>query len=130
MTEDRALSRPEPRSSPARVVIAGGGVAGLETLLALRDLAGDRVSITLVAPQPRFTDRAMAVTQVFARGRVHHYELAEITDSFSAEFVRDSVEEVDPDAGRIHCTSGDTIDYDHLVLAVGANARRAWSHGI
>ena len=130
MTEDRALTRPEPRSSPARVVIAGGGVAGLEALLALRDLAGDRVSLTLVAPRPTFTDNALAVTQVFARGRMRHYELAAIAKSFSAEFVRDSVDEVDPDAGHIHCTSGDTIDYDHLVLAVGAKARRAWSHGI
>ena len=34
-----------------RVVIAGGGVAALETLIALRDLAGDRVDITLVAPE-------------------------------------------------------------------------------
>ena len=28
-----------------RVVIAGGGVAALETLLALRDLAGERVDV-------------------------------------------------------------------------------------
>jgi NADPH-dependent 2,4-dienoyl-CoA reductase/sulfur reductase-like enzyme len=33
-----------------RVLIAGGGVAGLETLLALRALAGDRVDITILAP--------------------------------------------------------------------------------
>jgi sulfide:quinone oxidoreductase len=112
------------------VVIAGGGVAGLEALLALRDLAGDRVSITLLAPELTFTDHAMAVTQVFARGRVRHYELARIANSFAAEFVHDRVDVVDPDAGHIHCTSGTTIDFDHLILAVGANARRAWCHGI
>ena len=32
-----------------RVVIAGGGVAGIEALLALRDLAGDRVEIAIIA---------------------------------------------------------------------------------
>ena len=32
------------------VLIAGGGVAGLETLLALRALAADRVDITILAP--------------------------------------------------------------------------------
>jgi len=130
MTEDRALSPSESAPSPARVVIAGGGVAGLEALLALRDLAGDRVSITLVAPQPTYTDSALAVTEVFARGHVRQYELAAIANRFSAEFVRDRVDEVDSDAGRVHCASGATIDYDHLVLAVGAKARRAWSHGI
>ena len=30
-------------TTPSQVVIAGGGVAALETLMALRDLAGDRV---------------------------------------------------------------------------------------
>jgi sulfide:quinone oxidoreductase len=32
------------------IVIAGGGVAAVETLLALRELAGHRIEITLVAP--------------------------------------------------------------------------------
>src|SRR5436305_8087314 len=36
------------RREPLRVLIAGGGVAGLETLLALRDLAGRRVAVTLL----------------------------------------------------------------------------------
>jgi hypothetical protein len=33
--------------SPAEVLIVGGGVAARETLMALRDPAGDRVRITL-----------------------------------------------------------------------------------
>src|SRR2546427_12655792 len=36
-----------------RVLIAGGGVAAIETLLALRDLAGDLVEIEIVAPERR-----------------------------------------------------------------------------
>ena len=42
-------------TTPSHVVIAGGGVAALETLMALRDLAGDRVAITLIAPETTFT---------------------------------------------------------------------------
>jgi hypothetical protein len=41
----------EPRS-PAEVLIVGGGVAALETLMALRDLAGDRAGDDAVAAQP------------------------------------------------------------------------------
>lgn len=37
------------------VLILGGGVAALETLIALRDLAADRMTITLVAPGTNFT---------------------------------------------------------------------------
>jgi hypothetical protein len=53
------------------VLIAGGGVAGLEALLALRVLAGDRVDIMLLAPELKFVNRSMAVDQPFKvqRGR-------------------------------------------------------------
>ena len=47
------------------VVIVGGGVAGLEALMALRDLAGDRVEMTLVAPEPDFTYKPLAVEEPF-----------------------------------------------------------------
>jgi NADH dehydrogenase FAD-containing subunit len=40
--------------SPAEVLIVGGGVAALVTLMALRDLAGDRVRVTRVAREPHF----------------------------------------------------------------------------
>jgi sulfide:quinone oxidoreductase len=126
MPKDRSRIRIGPHSAPARVVIAGGGVAAIETLLALRDLAGERVSTTVVAPELTFTPRAMAVARVFARGHLPPVELAELAD----EVVRDSVAEVEPDARRIRCTDGAVLDYDHLVIAVGARARRAWSHGI
>ena len=39
-------------TTSSHVVIAGGGVAALETLMALRDLAGDRVTITLMREDP------------------------------------------------------------------------------
>jgi sulfide:quinone oxidoreductase len=38
------------RHPQARVVVAGGGIAALEFALALREAAGDRVDLTLVAP--------------------------------------------------------------------------------
>src|SRR3954465_2442555 len=44
-------------TSKRRVVIAGGGVAGLELVLALKALAGDRVDVTLVSPDEEFAHR-------------------------------------------------------------------------
>ena len=41
-----------PSSGMFNVLIAGGGVAALEAALALRELAGERVAITLLAPEP------------------------------------------------------------------------------
>lgn len=43
------------------MLIAGAGVAGLETLLALRGLAGGRVEVTILAPELKFVSRGMSV---------------------------------------------------------------------
>lgn len=44
----------KPEGQKADVLIAGGGIAGLEAMMAVRDLAGGRVRITLAAPEPDF----------------------------------------------------------------------------
>ena len=72
---------------PHRVVIAGGGVAGLEALLALRALAGDRVALTLVSRAPDFFYRPAAVAESFARGEVRRTPLAQAAASVNARFV-------------------------------------------
>ena len=51
--------------SPRHVLVAGGGVAGLEALLALRHLAGDRVELSLLSPRADFSYRPMAVAEPF-----------------------------------------------------------------
>jgi hypothetical protein len=40
--------------APARVLVAGAGIGGLEAALALRSLAGDRAAVELLEPAPRF----------------------------------------------------------------------------
>ena len=113
-----------------RVVITGGGVAALETLIALRDLAGDRVAITLVAPEEAFTYRPMTVAQPFSVGRARRYDLSEIANRFGAALLRDTVAEVDADARTVRTGSGQLLPYDQLVLAVGAKASPTSRHAI
>jgi sulfide:quinone oxidoreductase len=67
-------SHPEPFG----VLIAGGGVAALEATLALRELAGERISTTLLAPEPEFVYRSMRVREPFAYSAARHYSLDEI----------------------------------------------------
>src|SRR3954468_3884093 len=81
--------------SPLHVVVAGGGVAGLEALLALRDLAGDRVRTTLIAPEAEFVFRPMSVAEPFARGRAKHWPLAELAGRLGAELVPGALAAVD-----------------------------------
>jgi sulfide:quinone oxidoreductase len=117
-------------ATPARVVIAGGGVAALETLIALRDLARDRVEITLVAPDKSFAYRPMTVAEPFAMGHARQYELAAIAERFDARLVQDTVAEVAPLEHAVRTGSGKVISYDHLVLATGARATPAYTHAI
>lgn len=63
------------------VVIVGGGVAALEAALALRGLAEDRVGVELLAPEPHFWYRPLAVAEPFELGEVRHFELSKLAVS-------------------------------------------------
>jgi sulfide:quinone oxidoreductase len=117
-------------ATPARVVIAGGGVAALETLIALRELARDRVEITLVAPNPSFGYRPMTVAEPFGKGHARSYDLAAIAERFGARLVQDTVAEVAGPEQAVRTAAGTVIPYDHLVLATGARATSAYAHAI
>jgi sulfide:quinone oxidoreductase len=117
--------------SPTRhVVILGGGVAGLELLIALDDLARDRVRITLVSASPDFTYRPLTVAEPFSLGHAEQHPLQRVADDFGARLVVDSCEEVIPDRGVIRCAGGKEIAYDDLVVAVGARTARPYTRGI
>ena len=104
-----------------RVVIAGGGVAALEALLALRALAGDRTQITVVAPQPVFVYRPVTVGEAFARSEARTFPLdAIVADRRGDQLVTTSVERVEPEAHRLWTSAGTALRYDSLVLAIGA----------
>lgn len=122
----------EKHRSPgaAEVVIAGGGVAALEALMALRALAGDRVSITLVAPDADFVYRPMMVAEPFELGRARGYPLEQIAADFDARLVRASVLAVRAGERRVALRSGDSLGYDTLVLAPGARMLPAFDDAI
>jgi sulfide:quinone oxidoreductase len=114
--------------APTRVLVAGGGVAGLEALLALHDLAGDRVSVTLLAPEREFAYRPMATAVPFARGHVQRLDLADATRETGAAFVRGALAEVDAGAHEAVLADGGRLGYDALLVAVGAGSEPAYRH--
>jgi sulfide:quinone oxidoreductase len=107
-------------TAPVGVLIAGGGVAALEALLALRDLGGDRVQTTLLAPEREFRYRPASVAMPFGRGRVERYPLADAAAAAGARFALGSVLEVDTAAHRVVTDTGERRGYDVLVIACGA----------
>jgi sulfide:quinone oxidoreductase len=116
----------ERLSTRPRVLIAGGGVAGLEALLALRALAGDRVDITLVTPEMRFINRSMAVDQPFRPQRVRGVRMQDVTGEHGALWRRAAVDRVEHERRVIVTKDRDEVPYDTLVLALGARPGREW----
>jgi sulfide:quinone oxidoreductase len=117
-------------NSPFRVLIAGGGIAGVEALLTLRALAGDRCELTLADAQPDFIYRPMTVAQPFARGSAERRPMAAIAQDAGARLVADAVVSID-DGERIAVTEhGERLSYDALILATGARAVPAYRHAL
>lgn len=112
-------------SSRPRVLIVGGGVAGLEAMVALRDLAGDRVEVELHAPRREFAYRPLAVGEPFGAGRVIHFDLGELAARAGASFRLGSAIAVDADRRHVVTRDGHEVPYDYLLLSPGA--RMLWA---
>lgn len=107
-----------------RVVIAGGGVAAVEALLALHELAGRRVEITLLSPEPEFLYRPVTVAEAFERGEARAYPLSEIlAERGGGRLLRDSLAAVEPRNHVAVTRGGERVRYDALIVAAGALAR-------
>jgi sulfide:quinone oxidoreductase len=113
---------------PLEVVIVGGGVAGLETVMALRAVAGGRVAITLVTPEDEFVYRPLSVGEPFGLGAPLRHPLDQVARDFDVELVHDELEWVATQGERVFTRGGDEIAYDALVLAMGARREPAWDH--
>jgi sulfide:quinone oxidoreductase len=97
---------------------------------ALRALAGERVDLTLVAPEEHFTLRALTVFEPFGGGDPRRHALAEVTEDLGAALHRDAVILVDRARRTVRLASGAALPYDVLVLAVGALPYPAYEHGV
>lgn len=117
-------------SDPLHVVVVGGGIAAAETVLALRELAGERVRLTIVAPNEEFVLRPLRVTEPFSTGHVVRHPVAELAHATGAELVADALGAVAPERHQARLVSGVTLGYDVLVLAVGARPRTAFARAI
>ncbi len=108
------------RTSPRRVLVAGGGIAGLEAVLALRELAGDAVEATVVDPGRRFTVPGTATAGAFGLGTTVDLRLADVVHRAGATLVPGRIASVDAARHVVLLDGGELLTYDALVVAVGA----------
>jgi len=103
-----------------RVLVAGGGIASLELLLALRVQSGGELAITLLSAGAELTPSAMTVAEPFERGGAQTHDWGAITDELDVGLVLDRLVAVDTAERTAFTNGGRRIPYDVLVLATGA----------
>jgi sulfide:quinone oxidoreductase len=95
-------------------------VAALEAALALRALAEERVEVELLAPEPLFWYRPLAVAEPFQLGSALHFELAGLAAAAGATFSLGALASVDVARRVAYTAAGAPIPYDALLIACGA----------
>ena len=112
------------------MVIAGGGITGLEALMALRDVAGDRVDLSLVTPEPDFTYKPLSVREPFSLEPAERHELEPWLREFDARLIRGALARVMPEEHKVELEDGSELSYDVLIVCMGGRARDAYDGAV
>jgi NADH dehydrogenase FAD-containing subunit len=111
--------------SLTKILVAGGGVAGLEAVGALQTVAPGRFDIELVTPQRHLTSRTLTAGPPFLRATAERTELTAIAAERGVRLTRDALELVEPRAHEVLTQGGARRSYDVLVLALGTRPARS-----
>jgi sulfide:quinone oxidoreductase len=124
------MTSSSPHPEKLRVIIVGGGVAALEGALALSQLAPELTDVTLLAPNHELVYRPMVVREPFAYRSASRYPLSRIARDAGATLLEGQLAWVDPGKHTLHTETGKAIEYDALLLALGAHASTRYKHAI
>jgi len=113
------------RTPPPHIVVAGGGVAAVEAVAALRALMGALPRITVLAPDAELTPRPASVAAPFGFGLPTALPFDAIRRHARFDLHRGTLARVEADAHTVVDHLGESIRYDKLLIAVGAIARPA-----
>lgn len=112
------------RDRPVRVLVAGGGIAAAELVLALRSRAGVELDITLVAPNPELLYRPESIFEPFSFA-ARRYPLPALAAALEVTLLPGRVSAVEKDRRVVHVDGERTLEYDELVVATGAGTSPA-----
>jgi sulfide:quinone oxidoreductase len=113
-----------------RIVVLGGGFAGLESAFLARAKLGDRADITLVSDRETFLFKPNTIYIPFGgREESLRIPLAGAAAKRGIRFVHGPLESVDRGLRTVRA-AGQQLHFDYLVLATGAEMRAAEVPGL
>jgi sulfide:quinone oxidoreductase len=112
-----------PNQERTRVLIAGGGVAALEAMVALRQIAGDVVEVELISPDRDFFYRPLSVGEPFGVGEVLRFDIPTLARGCAATHRLGTLTSVNAEAHEVRTSRNAAVAYDVLLIAIGARPR-------
>lgn len=106
--------------------IVGGGVAGVETALALADLAPAFAEVSVITPDPDFIYKPMIIAEPFTGEPARQLELAPLLAGVGTSVIRGTLEHVDLANRAVALGEGSELSYDLLVICIGGLPRPAY----
>jgi NADH dehydrogenase len=120
-TSAQSPRSPLPESTPARLVVIGGGFAGFWAAVAARRVAGPGARITLVSPEPALVIRPRLYE---AKPETLAVPLLPLLSKINVSYVPGEAVRLDAAARSVTLANGDRVPYDRLVVATGSRMRR------
>lgn len=109
--------------------IVGAGTAGLEGLLAARELLGERVGLHLVCPEAEFRYRPMSPGSPFRPAAERALEIGALVEQSGASWTPDRAALVDESERMLVTHDGESIRFDGLLIAAGRRYERVLEQG-
>jgi sulfide:quinone oxidoreductase len=103
------------REQVPHILVAGGGVAAIEAVIALRALAGRHPHITLLTAERQLVQRPASVAVPFGFGLPPALRLAEVRRHAQFDVRFGTLASVEAAAHVAACGDGERIGYDHLL---------------
>jgi sulfide:quinone oxidoreductase len=111
------------REARPRILVLGGGFAGLESAFYLRMRLGPRAEVTLVSDRDDFLYKPNTIYIPFGLEPERlKIPLSLPTRRKGIRFIQAKAREIDPDRREVRA-DGQTLRYDYLIVATGAGMR-------
>jgi NADH:ubiquinone reductase (H+-translocating) len=112
-----------PQRAPQRIVIIGGGYAGLVAAIRLARQGGSRLEIHLVNPRDRFVER-IRLHEAAAGYTIKYISIRKLLRGTNIIFHEELATGLDWQARTVTLQSGALLHYDKLLYALGSQIDR------